>query len=158
MQPEIFSREAMLSRPAHLINRIARLFLRLGEPRFQAIGFTTAQMPVLGSLKDGKPLSQKELARRAMIEQPSMAQMLARMKRDGLVTVSTDPSDKRGQLVTLSESALARLPEVEALMIEGNRETIAGLNEEEVATLVRLLRHVIGNLEAIAARNEEQGK
>ena len=70
--------------PGHYISRIARAFARIGDVRLRELGFATAQLPVLTALKDGARLSQTELARWAKVEQPTMAQLLARMERDGM--------------------------------------------------------------------------
>lgn len=142
-----------MARPAHLISRAARLLWRLGDLRLRPMGFAVGQMPVLFALKDGASFTQKELATMARTEQPSMAQMLARMKRDGLIDTTPDPKDKRSTLIRLSAAAKARQPEVKAMMEEGNREALAGFSEEEILTLAGLLRRVIDNLEEVADRS-----
>ena len=84
--------ENIFRRPGHLINRLARLSFRWTEERFQPLGLSTGQVPVLYALKDGASLTQKELARLVRIEQPTMAQLLSRMERDGLVAAPTIPT------------------------------------------------------------------
>lgn len=154
MQPENFlETDPFFSRPAHLINRAARMFSRIGERRLKAIGFGVGQLPVLGALKREGRLTQKELAERARIEQPSMAQLLARMKRDGLITFTPDPADKRSRRIGLSERALAGLPAVAEVLFEGNRDALAGFSEEEIAVLAGLLKRVIANLEEMVERD-----
>ncbi|MFI5519869.1 MarR family winged helix-turn-helix transcriptional regulator [Streptomyces platensis] len=64
---------------------------RVNDRRLRPLGLTFAQMPVLAALSKADALSQKELAGLARIEQPSMAQLLARMDRDGLIR-RTPPS------------------------------------------------------------------
>ena len=75
----------LFDRPAPLVNMASRSFLRLGERRVKPHGFSIGQLPVLYLLRDGKAMSQRDLARAAKVEQPSMAQILARMERDGLL-------------------------------------------------------------------------
>lgn len=87
--------------PGHFISRIHRGMTRIGDARLKELGFATAQLPVLGALRDGRRLSQTELARLARVEQPTMAQLLARMERDGLIRREPDPSDRRSSLSTL---------------------------------------------------------
>ena len=141
-----------LGKPGHLINRAARAFARIGEVRLKPHGFGVGHLPVLVALKDGEALSQKDLARFARIEQPSMAQMLARMERDALIERVPDPNDGRSSLVSLKESALARLPAVRDVLIEGNREALAGFSEEDAATLSALLLRLLANLERMEDR------
>jgi MarR family transcriptional regulator, transcriptional regulator for hemolysin len=138
-------------RPGHLINRSAKLLLRWGDVRFQALGLTIAQMPVLYALKDGAALTQKELASLAQIEQPTMAQLLGRMERDGLIRRKPNPDDKRSSLIALSPLALKKLPKAKAVLLEGSSIALRGFTEREIATLSRLLLRVVDNLDPGAA-------
>ena len=142
--------DAFFNRPAHLINRAARLMTRVGEARMKPLGFSPGQLPVLGALARQGPLSQKALAEGAMIEQPSMAQMLARMARDGLVTRRPDPDDGRSNLYALTESARERLPALAETLTKGGREALAGFSAEEEDILRGLLKRIINNLDAMA--------
>jgi MarR family transcriptional regulator for hemolysin len=144
------------SRPGHLVNRLARLMNRLGEGRLKPLGFSTGQLPVLGILSDGKALPQKDLAQWAKIEQPSMAQMLARMERDGLIRRTPDPNDKRSTLISLTDEARNRLPAMHEVLTQGNAGALTGLSDDEIAMLSTLLKKVIANLEALDKTQEAQ--
>ena len=80
----------VLSTPGHLISLAARGFARLSEARLKPLGFGVGHLPVLVALQDGRASTQRDLARFAKIEQPPMAQMLARMERDGLIQRAPD--------------------------------------------------------------------
>jgi MarR family transcriptional regulator, transcriptional regulator for hemolysin len=140
-----------LAAPGHYFSRISRGLTRVGDARLRDLGFATAQLPVLTALKDGARLSQSELARWAKVEQPTMAQLLARMERDGLIRREPDPADRRSSLVSLTDEARARLPAGRAVLRQGNAEMTRGLSPEEVRTLVGLLRRVLANVEAMDA-------
>lgn len=137
--------------PGHYFSRISRGLARVGDARFRELGFATAQLPVLTALKDGARRSQMELARWARVEQPTMAQLLARMERDGIVRREPDPADRRSSLVSLTREAEARLPAGRAILRQANAEMTRGLTGEEVATLVTLLRRVLANVEDMEA-------
>ncbi|HEY1097650.1 MAG TPA: MarR family transcriptional regulator, partial [Myxococcota bacterium] len=83
------------------INRTSRVVLRANDARLKAFGFSMSQMPVLHALQDGVAKSQKELAQLARIEQPTMAEMLTRMERDGVIERAPNPRDGRGSLISL---------------------------------------------------------
>lgn len=138
--------------PGHYFSRIARSFARIGDARLRELGFATAQLPVLTALKDGAQLSQSELARWAKVEQPTMAQLLTRMERDGIVRREPDPKDRRSSLVALTDEARARLPAGRTILDAGNREAMQGLSDDEVAILIGLLQRVLANAEAMEAR------
>lgn len=141
--------------PAPLINMASRSFARLGERRVKAHGFSIGQLPVLYLLKDGAAMSQKQLAQLVRIEQPSMAQMLARMERDGLIRRTPDPNDGRSSLISLTQTALSRLPAAREALQEGSAGALAGLSEGEVAMLVGLLQRVNANLDKLVAEEPD---
>jgi DNA-binding MarR family transcriptional regulator len=129
------------------INRASRSLLRLQEARLRPLGFGMSQMPVLHALQGGASLSQKELAQRARVEQPTMAEMLARMERDGVVQREPNPNDGRGSLTSLTRRSRLRLPKAKEALIEGEHEATAGFTTEEKALLLTLLQRVVSNLE-----------
>lgn len=138
-----------LSHAGHYFSRISRGLTRIGDARLRALGFATAQLPVLTALKDGARCSQSELARWARVEQPTMAQMLARMERDGLIRREPDPRDRRSSLISLTDDALKKLPAVRAILLQGNADMTEGLSRNEVDTLVTLLQRVLANIEGL---------
>src|ERR1700684_878574 len=93
----------VLSTPGHLISLAARGFARLSEARLKPLGFGVGHLPVLVALQDGQAGTQRDLARFARIEQPSMAQMLVRMERDGLICRTPEPADGRSRRITLAQ-------------------------------------------------------
>jgi MarR family transcriptional regulator for hemolysin len=153
----------VLSTPGHLISLAARGFARLSEARLKPLGFGIGYLPVLVALTSGRAETQRDLARFAKMEQPSMAQMLVRMERDGLIRRVPDPADGRSSLISLTEIAEARLPDAFTVLFQGNREALNGFTNEEAAQLVALLTRLIGNLDRLAnvegrveAQNEAQ--
>jgi MarR family transcriptional regulator for hemolysin len=140
----------VLSTPGHLISLAARGFARLSEARLKPLGFGVGHLPVLVALQNGRASTQRDLARFARIEQPPMAQMLARMERDGLIRRSPDPADGRSSRITLTEIAEARLPNAITALLQGNREALRGFTDEETGQLVALLGRLIVNLDRIA--------
>jgi MarR family transcriptional regulator, transcriptional regulator for hemolysin len=140
--------------PGHYFSRIARGLARIGDIRLRDLGFATAQLPVLTALKDGSRMSQSDLARWAKVEQPTMAQMLARMERDGIIRREPDPTDRRSSLISLTKQARSRLPAGRAILRQGNVEMTKGLSAREVVTLVSLLRRVLANVEAMESASQ----
>jgi MarR family transcriptional regulator for hemolysin len=140
----------VLATPGHLISLAARGFARLSEARLKPLGFGVGHLPVLVALRDGRASTQRDLARFAKIEQPPMAQMLARMERDGLIARTPDPDDGRSSRITLTKVAEARLPEAIAVLLKGNREALRGFSDKETGLLIELLTRLIANLDRIA--------
>lgn len=141
----------VLSTPGHLISLAARGFARLSEARLKPLGFGVGHLPVLVALQDGRASTQRDLARFAKIEQPPMAQMLARMERDGLIRRTPEPADGRMSRITLTDAAKARLPDAIAVLLRGNQEALRDFTDEEAGLLIALLTRLIGNLDQLAA-------
>ncbi|QZP18970.1 MarR family winged helix-turn-helix transcriptional regulator [Pseudomonas sp. DR208] len=133
--------------PMQQIGLANRGFIRLYEGRLRALGFAVAQVPVLAALKHSEGLPQAELVRIARVEQSSMAQLLGRMERDGMIERVADPADKRSRLITLTDAARERMPAARAIMLQGSAQALEGFSEEEEATLLALLLRVNANLE-----------
>lgn len=140
--------------PVPLINMASRAFSRLGERRVKALGFNIGQLPVLYMLRNGAQMSQKDLAKFAKIEQPSMAQMLARMERDGLIRRTPDPADGRSSLISLTEEAVSKLPAARQALEEGRERVLSGFSADEVQTLVQLMRRLNQNLDRMVAEED----
>jgi MarR family transcriptional regulator, transcriptional regulator for hemolysin len=147
----------VLSTPGHLIGVAARGFARLSEERLKPLGFGVGHLPVLVALRDGRAGTQRDLARFAKIEQPPMAQMLARMERDGLIRRKPDPADGRSNLITLTKRAEARLPAAIAVLLQGNREVLGGFTDDEATLLIGMLTRLIANLDQLAAGETSGG-
>jgi MarR family transcriptional regulator for hemolysin len=141
----------VLSTPGHLISLAARGFARLSEARLKPLGFGVGQLPVLIALQNGKASTQRDLARFAKVEQPPMAQMLARMERDGLIQRTPHPEDGRSSRIVLTKAAQARMPDAIETLFKGNRDAMDGFTAEEAIQLVALLTRLIANLDQITS-------
>jgi DNA-binding MarR family transcriptional regulator len=129
------------------INLASRTIMRVLDARLRPHGFATSYLPVLRALAPGGSLSQKDLARLARVEQPTMAEMLARMERDGLIQREPNPDDKRASLTSLTRSARTRFPKARQTIVDSEREAMAGFSDPERALLVELLQRVVRNLD-----------
>jgi DNA-binding MarR family transcriptional regulator len=143
--------EDVLSTPGHLITLAARGFARLSESRLKPLGFGLGHLPVLVALQNGNASTQRDLARFAKVEQPPMAQMLARMERDGLIERTRHPADGRSSHIVLTAIAQERMPEAITTLLEGNSEAMAGFTDAETTQFVNLLTRLISNLDQIAS-------
>ncbi|MGO7987244.1 MarR family winged helix-turn-helix transcriptional regulator [Rhizobium leguminosarum] len=149
--------EDVLSTPGHLISLAARGYARLSESRLKPLGFGVGQLPVLVALQNGKASTQRDLARFARIEQPPMAQMLARMERDGLIERTRDPADGRSSRIVLTKTARECMPKAIAALFRGNKEALTGFTDADAEQLIDLLKRLIDNLDQIASAEPSPG-
>ncbi len=135
--------------PMQQIGVAHRSFTRIYEGRLRELGFAVAQIPVLVALKHSEGLPQAELVRIVGVEQSSMAQLLARMERDGMIQRVPDPADKRSRLITLTDAARANFPMAREVLLQGTAQALEGFTEEEEQTLLALLLKLNANLERL---------
>ncbi len=90
---------------AYLASQLAKGFARSLQQRAARLGFSPGQFPILLELWAEDGLTQKQLLERVDIEQATMANTLARMVRDGLIERRPHPSDKRAQLIFLTDKS-----------------------------------------------------
>ncbi|WP_433192401.1 MarR family winged helix-turn-helix transcriptional regulator [Nocardia sp. CA-107356] len=132
---------------AQLINRASRALARDADNALKPLGLRYAQVPVLALLHEGPELTQKELAEATGIEQPSMAQLLTRMDRDGLIHRKPNPRDARSQTIALAPGTDAQLKEAHEHLTALDNRAVAGFTTEEIDTLKHLLIRLGDNLD-----------
>jgi MarR family transcriptional regulator for hemolysin len=135
-------------KPGYLIIQMARLFRKAGETHLKALGIGTGQVPVIIALQGGGELAQKDLAVMAGVEQPTMAQLLSRMERDGMIVRSPSPDDARSALIRLSPAALEMLPEFTRRLNLMNELAVEGFSEFERLAFSAVAMRLIANLES----------
>lgn len=129
----------------YLVNWAGRLFVRAIERRLA--GGNAGPMPVFFALAEGGTMSQTALARWASVEQPTMANTLQRMERDGLIARTPDPDDRRSALVALTRLGRQRANEALRSAFEVNDLALAGFKPAERELLFDMLRRVAENLD-----------
>ena len=130
----------------YLINWAGRLFVRSIERRLS--GGSAGPMPVFFALANGGVMSQTALARWASVEQPTMANTLKRMERDGLINRSPDPADRRSALISLTRLGRQRANEALDSAQEVNLLALSRLKPGERESFIAMLRSVIAALDA----------
>ncbi|CAM5585094.1 MarR family winged helix-turn-helix transcriptional regulator [Streptomyces aurantiogriseus] len=130
------------------VNHLARLFAQALAVRIAPYGVVPGQFAPLLALFEQDGLSQRELCDRVRIEQPTMANTLQRMERDGLVRRVPDPSDRRRAHVRLTERARAIEQELVSAALAVNGAATGGLTDAEIATYLDLTARMMRNLEA----------
>ncbi len=131
--------------PGYLTNWAARLFARALDRRLGGSG--SGPMPVFFALQDGGTLTQKQLAQMAGVEQPTMANTLARMERDGLIVRRPDPEDGRCALVSLTAAGLKQAARSFSAAKALNAVSLADLSPTEREQFLELLHRIVAALE-----------
>jgi DNA-binding MarR family transcriptional regulator len=142
----------------YLMHWAARLLRRLADRRLGPLGLSSAHLPVITALLEREEMSQKELTVAAAIEQPTMAEMLSRMERDGIVARRPDPADKRSTLISLTPSVRQNAVRIREVVQSVNRDSLGALPKAEREPFRLRLIDMISSLEGMLgdeARDEK---
>lgn len=113
----------------------------------EAGGSLTAWL-ALRELTDPEGISQRELATRLNLEGPTLTHHCDRLGADGLITRRVSPRDRRVSLIARTEAGEALFVRLAAVAQRFERQLVAGLSSEEIATLTTLLRRITANSES----------
>jgi MarR family transcriptional regulator, transcriptional regulator for hemolysin len=132
----------------YLVNRISRLRQRWLDSHLKTFGVTAAAVPVMAVLKSEGISTQRELATRIGTEQSTMAQLIKRMERDGLIVRSRSSTDARSADLSLTDRAVGLLPIARREMQKGDDIFTASFSERDLATLTKLLECYLAAVES----------
>lgn len=127
----------------YLINHLARIFAQALAHEIRPLGLVPGQFMVLLELWREDGLTQRDLVARLDVEQATLANTLARMERDGLVTRVPHPTDGRAQLIRMTARARRLEAPATTAANEVNRRLLAVLPPDERQNLVTAMQAVI---------------
>jgi DNA-binding MarR family transcriptional regulator len=106
-----------------------------------------ARLSVLSVLVFGGPMALGKLADVEQVKAPTMSRIVAGLKRSGLAKIETDSKDARRIRVTATPKGERLLQQARARRIRLLAETLSGLREPELDTLLRaaeLMERAVG--------------
>lgn len=109
------------------VNYLGRLLLSQLNDQTKPFGVTQGQLPVLCCLDEKEGQTQAELCKNIQVEQPTMANTLRRMERDGLIYRISSEHDKRQSRVYITDQT---------------RHTVDILKEKSDQVVARMTRHM----------------
>lgn len=130
----------------YLANHMARLFAQRLHEKIRPLGLAPAQFVVLLELWDKDGLTQRELVTRLAVEQATMANTLARMERDGLITREPHPTDKRASIARLTDKARALSSDATNAARNVNGRALQNVDAEELKVFLKTARQIITDL------------
>lgn len=101
---------------------------------------TSVQFGVLRALQEYPGIGQRELGRLTQVDKSTLADLIARLRRNGYVTSARDTTDRRRNVVTLTEAGQDLLDELGPKSMRVNDMLFGGLSAADARELDRLLR------------------
>lgn len=129
------------------LNYLARLLLFQVNEQVRPHGVSQGQLPILCCLQEEEGQTQAELCRKIQVEQPTMANTLRRMERDGLIVRIASEEDKRQVRIYLTEQIRPTVAALQQKRDEVVARMTRAMSPADLAELHRLLDHARANLE-----------
>jgi MarR family transcriptional regulator for hemolysin len=126
--------------------RAAKTVSRAFDRALAQAGGSTPTWLILLSVKSGRASTQRELARAVGIEGATLTHHLDGLERAGLIARARDPENRRVQLVTLTSDGDAAFHRLRRAAVAFDRRLRAGVADDEVAELSRLLGRLSANV------------
>jgi DNA-binding MarR family transcriptional regulator len=139
--------------PYQVTARLSRVGLHIArsqEAVFGRFGLNRGEVGVLSALRIAGPpnrLSPTRLFKGLMLSSAGITSRLDRLENRGLVRRTRDPNDRRGVLVELTDEGARILDEAVTANTASERELLANLSADQLATLAGLLKKLLAALE-----------
>jgi MarR family transcriptional regulator, transcriptional regulator for hemolysin len=127
------------------------------DRRLRPLGLSQGKWRTLINLwYGGDKLTQKELADRMGIEEPTLAGLLKRLEDDGWIKREESPNDRRCKIVHLQRRSKPVVDEIMIAAYQLRDELVREVPAEDLETCVRVLRHIRAKAEDETAQTDEE--
>ncbi|MFC8076587.1 MarR family winged helix-turn-helix transcriptional regulator [Streptomyces sp. NPDC057307] len=134
---------AWKSQPSWLLTQTANHAHRLVADGFSTVHARGYHYRLLATLEEFGPSSQAGLSRRTGIHVSDTVGALNELAADGSVERTTDPTDRRRNVISLTTTGKRRLRRLEKPLAESQDELLAPLSGEERERLTELLSKLL---------------
>lgn len=126
----------------HLIRRMHQISMSVFAERMsrEGVDLTPVQFAALSEVAERQGLDQATLAGAIAYDRATLGGVVDRLEAKGLLAREVSKSDRRARALTLTPRGEALLDAVRPAVREIQRDMLAGLDEEERASLLRLLQ------------------
>ncbi len=141
--------------PLEVLSRVTRLARHLDRARgsaFAAHDLEVWEFDVLAALRRaGSPyeLSPGRLLQQTLVTSGTMTNRIDRLEDQGLVTRRTDPTDRRGVLVSLTDTGRVRVDAALADLLDSEHQILSALPDDQRRQLAALLRTIVAPFDQV---------
>jgi len=135
----------------HLLHRASQRASEIFALETRDFDLTARQFAVIATIARNEGLSQTDLVRLTGIDRSTLADVVQRLLRRGIIKRERTTRDGRTYAVTLSEEGRNLLQSIQSYARRADRAVLASLGEQEGKLIVEILTHLI-------RRSEETGE
>jgi DNA-binding MarR family transcriptional regulator len=97
------------------LRKATRRVSQLYDAALAQSGLKTTQRAILAQIRRSEPAAVGALAEALVMDSGALAHTLKPLERDGFVSITIDPDDRRNRLISLTSKGRAKLAETDAL-------------------------------------------
>ena len=126
-----------------MLGETAQQWRQALDIRLQPLGLSQAKWRTLMCVwRGGEGLTQRDLAARTGIEPPTVVRLLDRLANDGWIERRACAADRRRNRIYLTDQTHRMLDRIMEVATALRGEMIEGLDEAEIESAMRVLRHL----------------
>jgi DNA-binding MarR family transcriptional regulator len=128
------------SNPSWLVNQLSAHAHRIVADRMHAAHIAHRyHYALLAALAESGPTSQADLGRRIGLDRSDVTAAISELAGQGSVQRAPDPTDRRRNVVTVTDVGLEHLAAMDRLLADAQDELLAPLSPAQRAEFVRML-------------------
>lgn len=124
------------------VQRAARALARRFDVAMKPIGLTNGQFSLMMALNRPEPAPMGPVASLLAMDRTTLTAAIKVLERRGLVKSSSDPKDRRGRLLSLTEAGMAMLSAALPIWTRVHAEIDAEVGDSEINQLRATLKSV----------------
>lgn len=153
----IFMSDSEIERLGFLLAATARTWRTKLDQRLRPLGLSMGKWTTLAHLaRGGDKLTQKEIAERVGIEEPTLAGILDRLQQDGWIARKSHAGDRRCKTVHLQDRASTLLANIFQAAQQLRHELIADIPRSDLEICIRVLEQIRKRAEAVSPIGVQQ--
>jgi DNA-binding MarR family transcriptional regulator len=151
MKPKTFDHQGYVP---YLLRRITDTLIERFTAGLTPHGLTLPMWRILAVLHGRGATRFGVLASQTLLEPPTLSRLVAELRAKGFITKTLSEVDARGVLIAPTKKGLEIVERLTPHAFEVEKQTLAGLTEDEAEMFRRLVRRVCANLAPFAPDDE----
>ncbi|RIA37985.1 MarR family transcriptional regulator [Hephaestia caeni] len=141
---------------SYLLCTLYRDLISATDRRTGVEGITAAQWRFLRTLYVEDGLTQRELARRVGLREPTTLRSLQRLEEQGLVSRDSDPVNRHKKCVRITDAGRSQVSALLPAIMQINQTALDGFDAGEEQQFKTLLVRAIRSLQGDLAKSEDR--
>ncbi len=126
--------------------RLSKIYMEVFSKRLNSISIDKNFYVMLLIHENNERLTQKDIATMLQIDKSSMVRITDYLCENNYIVRSVNKSDRRAQVLKLTESGLNAIPEIQKSVLETNASAVIGIEPSDLDNFYTILDTMYQNL------------